>query len=354
MIKSFTATFLCLLLSATMSYSADTKGSDLPVITPVGTDTIIVIDDPGGTSATSQATIDSVGVLLGTDTATQPGDAVTTLDGTAHRILYVDASGNVTELALGADGTYLESNGATSAPSFTTPDGSAQFTPENNTLAGFNGSGTAVTYGTGDTLPFGFDIYQSDGTITFGGVDGVNNENLIYDFETTENTVGVSSSEGVTTVDYGTIGVDANTLTVNSTDVVDDDDIGVTVQAYDADLVVDAIEFVIDGGGSAITTGTYGPLEAPWAATINRATVLCDQSGSIVIDVWKDTYANYPPTDADSITASAVPTVSTATKSQDSTLTGWTTSITAGDIFYFNVDSATTVETCTISLKVAK
>jgi hypothetical protein len=58
------------------------------------------------------------------DTALQPGDAITTLDGTAHRVLYIDGSGNVTELALGADGTFLKSNGATSAPSFEAPAGS--------------------------------------------------------------------------------------------------------------------------------------------------------------------------------------------------------------------------------------
>lgn len=174
------------------------------------------------------------------------------------------------------------------------------------------------------------------------------------------------------------------------TTILKDADIGVTVQAYDANMITwpsaisatevgyldgltdtilnllagkqnadadlddDAIEFVIDGGGAAITTGTKGFLEVPYNATINRATIVCDQSGSIVVDVWKDSYANYPPTDADSITASAVPTVSTATKVQDTTLTGWTTSLSAGDFIGFNVDSASTVTSCTISLKVTK
>ena len=81
-------------------------------------------------------------------------------------------------------------------------------------------------------------------------------------------------------------------------------------------------------------------------------TLLADQSGSIVVDVWKDTYANYPPVDADSITSSAVPTISSATKSQDSSLSGWTTAISAGDILGFNVDSISTCERVTISLKV--
>jgi hypothetical protein len=116
----------------------------------------------------------------------------------------------------------------------------------------------------------------------------------------------------------------------------------------------DAIEYVIDGGGSAITTGIKGDLELPYAATVIRATTLCDQSGSIVIDVWKDTYANFPPTVADTITASAKPTVSSAVKGQVTTLTGWTTSLSAGDILRFNVDSATTVTRCTVSLVVEK
>ena len=115
-----------------------------------------------------------------------------------------------------------------------------------------------------------------------------------------------------------------------------------------------SINFVIDGGGSAITTGVKGFIEIPFACTINQVTMLADQSGSIVVDIWKDTYANYPPTDADSITAAAVPTISTATKSQDATLTGWTTSIAAGDILGYNVDSATTVTRVTVALKVTR
>jgi len=114
------------------------------------------------------------------------------------------------------------------------------------------------------------------------------------------------------------------------------------------------IAFIIDGGGSTITTGVKGFLEIPFDCTINRATLLADQSGSIVVNIWKDTYANFPPTVADKITASAPPTIASATKAQDSTLTGWTTTITAGDVLAFNVDSVTTIQRVTLSLKVTK
>jgi len=115
-----------------------------------------------------------------------------------------------------------------------------------------------------------------------------------------------------------------------------------------------SLTFIIDGGGSAITIGQKGHLEIPFACTIQRVTMLADVSGSIVVDIWKDTYANFPPMDADSITASAPPTISAAQKSQDSTLTGWTTAIVAGDILAFNVDSCSTITRVTISLKVER
>lgn len=113
-----------------------------------------------------------------------------------------------------------------------------------------------------------------------------------------------------------------------------------------------SIGIVIDGGGALITNGIKGDLSMPVAGTIQSVTMLADQVGSIVVDIWKDTYANYPPTGADSITASAKPTITTAVKSQDLTLTGWTTAIAAGDTLRFNVDSATAVTRLTLSLTV--
>ena len=110
----------------------------------------------------------------------------------------------------------------------------------------------------------------------------------------------------------------------------------------------------IDGAGSAITTGVKGFLRVPYDCTILEATLLADQACDVVIDVWRDTYANAPPTDADTITASAPPTLSSAAKATDTTLTGWTKTITAGDVLAFNVDSAATITRVTLLLRVQK
>lgn len=115
------------------------------------------------------------------------------------------------------------------------------------------------------------------------------------------------------------------------------------------------IGYVISGGGSTITTGTIGlGLRVSYNCIIKSATLLADQTGSIVVDIWKDTYANYPPTDADSITGSSPLTISSSNKSEDTVLSGWTTQINEGDILFFNVDSVTNLQEVSIFLKVTK
>lgn len=111
-----------------------------------------------------------------------------------------------------------------------------------------------------------------------------------------------------------------------------------------------AIVYVIDGGDVVITTGQKGHLDIPFTCAITGWTILADQSGSIVIDVWKDTYANFPPTVADTITGSEKPTLSAAQKNQDLSLGTWTTSVSAGDILAFNVDSCSTITRVTLTL----
>lgn len=115
-----------------------------------------------------------------------------------------------------------------------------------------------------------------------------------------------------------------------------------------------AVAFVIDGGGTTITTGVKGDFRVPWACTITKQSVLLDQSGSIVLDIWKQVYASYPATVSQTITASALPTISSAVKTEDSTLTGWTTAVAAGDCFRVNVNSITTATRATLTLEFTK
>jgi len=118
--------------------------------------------------------------------------------------------------------------------------------------------------------------------------------------------------------------------------------------------LITSITFVIREDPSVISTGEKGHLVIPFDCEIQSVTLLADQIGSIQIDIWKDTYANFPPDDADSICGGNEPAISSAQKYEDSTLTGWTTTINAGDILAFNVDSCTDITRVTIALKVRK
>jgi hypothetical protein len=95
--------------------------------------------------------------------------------------------------------------------------------------------------------------------------------------------------------------------------------------------------------GAPISTGIKSDLFIPFACVITQVTLLADQVGSVVLDIWKNTFANYPPVVANSITASAKPTLASAVKSQNNTLVGWITALASGDTLRFNVISAATI-----------
>lgn len=122
--------------------------------------------------------------------------------------------------------------------------------------------------------------------------------------------------------------------------------------SQNAATAVIAVDF--DGGGAAISANTSTVRSIPFACTITKAEMLADTTGSMVVDVQVDTYGNYPPTGADSICAAAKPTISSANKASDSTLTGWTTAVAANSVMRFSVDSCSGITAATLSLTVTK
>jgi hypothetical protein len=114
---------------------------------------------------------------------------------------------------------------------------------------------------------------------------------------------------------------------------------------------VSDIEFVIDGGGSAILVGNKGWLHIPWNATVTAWRVMADQSGSIVIDILNAGNA-FPV--ASMVGAGNKPTL-TAAQFAQTTPIGWSTTTLLQDQWIaFNVTSATTVTKVTVVLTVAK
>lgn len=96
---------------------------------------------------------------------------------------------------------------------------------------------------------------------------------------------------------------------------------------------------VIGDGVNPITTGFYGFDRVPFDFTPMGVVLFGDASGSIEVDLYKDIYANFPPDAADSIVASAKPTLASAQNSKDVTLTGWDVAWLEDDALGVNVDT---------------
>lgn len=111
-----------------------------------------------------------------------------------------------------------------------------------------------------------------------------------------------------------------------------------------------AITFVINGQGSTPSTGDLNQFPiAEYSCTINRVDVTSDQSGSMTADIWKAASRTIP-TSANKISASDPATLSAAQVSTDTTLTGWTTSISAGDTFGATLVTASTITSATVQI----
>lgn len=115
--------------------------------------------------------------------------------------------------------------------------------------------------------------------------------------------------------------------------------------------IATTINVTFDGMGSVLTVGNKAILPDLKAMTITSWTLVAEQSGSVVIDVWKSTYGSYPPVVGGSIAGTEKPTLSSADKNQDTSLSTWSTSIADGDCLIFNIDSVTTIEKCVLTIK---
>lgn len=119
-----------------------------------------------------------------------------------------------------------------------------------------------------------------------------------------------------------------------------------------------SLRLVVDGQGNVIPAGLLKPnLVVPYNCTITSWVVLADVAGTITFDIWKDTYANFPPVVGDSLpSVGDKPSISSSgVKATGSSFSGWTDlTLDVGDILRFYVDACTVITQATLDLLVTR
>jgi hypothetical protein len=130
---------------------------------------------------------------------------------------------------------------------------------------------------------------------------------------------------------------------------------GVHAKAFIGDIAM--LNFVIDGGGSVISSGSAGFIEIPYAASPISFDFLGNVSGNLSCDVRRTTYASWSGTGF-ATTASIVntqkPNIASGTKAQNTNVNLWS-GIAAGDILEFFVDQApASITRASLAIKLRK
>lgn len=107
-----------------------------------------------------------------------------------------------------------------------------------------------------------------------------------------------------------------------------------------------------DGSGTALTSGSTATVyfTVPFACTISAWNITVD-TGTITFDVWKVATGTAIPTVTNTITASALPAISSGTAVHSTTLTGWTTSVSTNDIFGVNINTVSSATKASLILQ---
>jgi hypothetical protein len=201
---------------------------------------------------------------------------------------------------------------------------------------------TAESAAPGVTPPSGYEFGWADSTGLFPRWE---NSSGIFFQASKELTSGqVRVAGGVNAPDSGV----SQSITVNGVTC----SLGGSCSPVTANNKIRAIGATFDGAGVALTSGatqtTY--FTSPYACTISAWNATVD-TGTITIDVWKIATGTAIPTSANTITASALPAISTGTAKHSTTLTGWTTTVSANDIFGFNINAVASATKASIVLE---
>jgi hypothetical protein len=126
------------------------------------------------------------------------------------------------------------------------------------------------------------------------------------------------------------------------------DDVFIIALATTADLTR-TINYVIDSGSIAMLAGNKGSVTLDVSGIIESLVILSDQQGNLTLDIKKSNYSTFPT--FTSIVGGVYPQMANSRKVRDDNLTGWDTTLVAGDILTFDVIAVNNINRFLVSLK---
>jgi hypothetical protein len=187
-----------------------------------------------------------------------------------------------------------------------------------------------------------------------GGAQGVQGPQGTTGIQGTQGVQGITGTQGTQGV-QGTTG----TGTQGTQGVQGTDGTGAQgTQGVQGTTQARFINYVIDGGGAAIGTGSTeaaqskGFIEVTSAATVASWNIYANTSGAIAVDVWTGSYADFPT--CIMISGTNPPRLAAQQKNTSAGISGWTSGvIAAGNVICFRANSnpAITVDRVTVVLK---
>jgi hypothetical protein len=106
-----------------------------------------------------------------------------------------------------------------------------------------------------------------------------------------------------------------------------------------------------DGQGGTIANGKTAYVQVPYAGTITAWYIVGNVLGSCTVTVFKDTFANFPPT---SPTDNIFVTQPALASAQTASATGLSVAVTAGDWIGFTISGVTILSWVNLTLSITK
>jgi hypothetical protein len=112
------------------------------------------------------------------------------------------------------------------------------------------------------------------------------------------------------------------------------------------------LSLTVNAGSSTVSSGVKGIITVPFNGQILGWSIIANQSGSVVFDIYKDSFTNftYPGSAINTITGTNKPQLSGSYKYESFNLSSWDVAVSKYDVLTVNIDSTADINVAILNL----